>query len=202
MLSLVQETGGEAVSPSYENVATGTPPVANDLKAICATVISEGGFQDARGYPEAAGNGITAVSVTTRRPILSIRPSATFNSVVNRAMIILDGLDITCSGNPAYWELVYGGALTNADFASVGATTSTMDADVAATAITGGYTIQSGYVVAGSGSTRQSIRNGIASRLPLTLDAAGANPINLSVVVTSMSGTASVAASLNWRSLR
>lgn len=67
---------------------------------------------------------------------------------------------------------------------------------------TGGYTIQSGYVVAGSGSTRQSIRNGIASRLPLTLDAAGSNPINLSVVVTSMASSASVAAALNWRGLR
>lgn len=91
------------------------------------------------------------------------------------------------------------GTLTNADFA---ATASTLDADVAATAIEGGQTIQSGYVVAGSGSTRNSVRNGITSKLPLALDASGANPINLSVVVTSMSATASVAAALNWRSLR
>ena len=183
----------------HETAATGTPPAASDLKAICATVISEGGFQDARGYPGAASNGVTAIGVTTRRPILSIRPSATFNGIVNRSMIVLDSLDITCSGNPAFWELVYGGTLTNADFA---ATASTLDADVAATAIEGGQTIQSGYVVAGSGSTRNSVRNGITSKLPLALDASGANPINLSVVVTSMSATASVAAALNWRSLR
>lgn len=186
----------------YETVATGTPPAASDLKAICATVISEGGFQDARGYPESASNGVTAIGVTTRRPILSIRPSTTFNSIVNRSMIVLDSMDITCSGNPAFWELVYGGTVTTStSWASVGSH-SPMDVDTASTAITGGQTIQSGYVVAGAGSTRQSIRNGITSRLPITLNAAGSAPIELSVVVTSMSATASVAAALNWRSLR
>lgn len=185
----------------YENTATGTPDGTSDLKAICSSVISEGGFEDSRGYPHSVSNGATAISVTTRRPILSIRPSATFNSIVNRASILLDSLDLTAATNAAYWEIVYGGTLTNANFGTAGAT-STMDFDVAATAITGGQTIQSGFVAAGSGAARQSIRNGIASRLPLTLDAAGQNPINLSVVVTAMTGTSSVSAALNWRSLR
>lgn len=185
----------------YENVATGTLAGNSDLKAICATVISEGGFQDARGYPASVSNGISAIGVTTRRPILSIRPSATFNSIVNRTMIVLDSLDITASGNSAYWELVYNGTLsTTPSWTSVSDTS--IEADMASTAISGGLVIQSGFVTAGSGSTRQSIRNGIVSRLPLTLDAAGANPINLSVVVTSMTGTASVSAALNWRGLR
>lgn len=186
----------------WENAAVGTPSGTSDLKAICATVISEGGFEDARGFPHSASNGAVPVSVSTRRPILSIRPSATFNNVVNRAAIVLDSLDITASGNAAYWELVYGGTLaTTPSWASAGST-STMDVDTASTAISGGHVIQSGYVVAGTGSVRQSVRHGIGSRLPLTLDAAGANPIPLSVVVTSMSGSASVAAALNWRSLR
>lgn len=186
----------------YENTATGALAGDSDLKAICCSVISEGGFEDARGYPASVGNGATPISVTSRAPVLSIRPAATFNSVVNRSSIVLDSVDITTSGGAVYWELVYGGTLTTTpSWAAVNAS-SAVEVDKASTAISGGLTIQSGYVVAGAGSTRQSVRNGIASRLPLTLDAAGSNPINLSVVATSMSGTASVAAALNWRGLR
>jgi hypothetical protein len=185
----------------WETTATGAPGAARTLRSICASVISEGGFEDARGFPRAAGNGATPISVTTRRPILSIRPSATFNSIVNRSLILLDAIELTASGNAAYWELVYGGSLTNSSFATVGANAA-VDFDVAATAITDGITIQCGHVVASQGSTRNATRNGIASRLPLTLDAAGSNPLILSVVVTSMSGTASVSAALNWRNMR
>lgn len=187
----------------YENVATGTPAAANDLKAICSVVISEGGFEDGRGYPCSTGNGAAPISVTTRRPILSIRPAATFNSLPNRNAITLDSLDITASGNSAYWEIVYNGVpATTPSWAAVDSAYSEVEVDKASTAISGGHVIQSGYVTAGQGSTRQSIKHGISSRLPITLDAAGGNPIPVSVVVTSLTGTASVSAALNWRSLR
>ena len=38
--------------------------------------------------------------------------------------------------------------------------------------------------------------------LPLALDSAGANPIVFSVVATSVSGTANVAASVQWTEIR
>lgn len=187
----------------WENTATGELAGNSDLKTICASVISEGGFEQSRGYPAATGNGATPIGVTTRRPILSVRPAATFNSIVNRSTIVLDSLDITASGNPAYWELVHNGTLgSTPSWAAVDATASAVEVDKGSSTISGGTVIQSGYVVAGTGSTRQSVRNGITSRLPLTLDAAGLNPMALSVVATSLSGTATVAAALNWRELR
>lgn len=38
--------------------------------------------------------------------------------------------------------------------------------------------------------------------LPLTLDAAGANPVNFSIVVTSVSGTCNTAAAATWTEVR
>jgi hypothetical protein len=38
--------------------------------------------------------------------------------------------------------------------------------------------------------------------LPLTLNAAGSSPVNFSLVVTSVSGTANVAAAMTWTEVR
>ena len=183
------------------NVDGGT---ADIIKAICASVISEGGFESDRGIPFCSSNGTTTIGVTTRRPILSIRPKATFNSITNRGEIIITGINALAETNNAYLEIVYNGSLTGANFASVNADSIT-ESDVAATAISGGIVVNALYVPAASQGNQQSPGSnqlGLLSRLPLTLDKAGANPINLSVVATSFSATSNVTSSLYWQELR
>lgn len=58
------------------------------------------------------------------------------------------------------------------------------------------------FVVSGSGSSRNSASGGdFLNRLPLSLDIDGANPILLSIVCTSLSGTSNVTSSMNWREI-
>lgn len=73
----------------YEIENTGTAVSAtNDLIQICSTVVSEGGTDgELQTRLRSASNGVTTIGVTTRRPILSIRPKLTFNSIANRALI-------------------------------------------------------------------------------------------------------------------
>jgi hypothetical protein len=186
----------------YQMVST--TGAANDMYQICATVISEGGFEEQYGYPFATANGTTGVAVTTRRAVLSIRPAATFNSIVNRGTIIPQDLTVYCTGQPVYWELVYGAALGGSPSWAAANASSIVEKDVAGTTITGGLTLASGYLaVSGTGvNARASGASRLTSRLPLTLDSAGANPIVLSLVATSIPGTeATVFGSLSWREL-
>lgn len=183
----------------YEVEATGAIGGAADLVAICSTVASEGGYELEYGYQRSSGS-ITPISVTTRRPVRSIRPKATFNSIVNRGQIIAESIDVTAATNNCYWELVYGGVLTGASFGSAG-TNSIAETDVAATAISGGDVILSGFVVAGAGSSRSQTTASPLSRLPLTVDIAGANPIPLTLVATSFTGTCSLTSAITWREL-
>ncbi len=186
----------------YEIENTGTVASASTLTQICGSVISEGGFAFEYGIPYSTSNGTTTIAVTTRRPILSIRPKATFNSIVNRASITAQLVTVLANTNRAFVEVVYDGTLTGGTFAVDPA--GVAEADVEATAISGGIVIASFYVsTTGAGATQAGAgRNPISSRLPLTLDPAGANPINLSVVVTSMSATANVGATIDWAELR
>jgi hypothetical protein len=181
----------------YEVVNTGTLAGVTSLKQICSTVITEDGDDHDHGIGFTASNGITTINgINGRVPVLSIRPKATFNSIVNRGTILPTSIDIY-SSQTIYWELVYGGTLTTTpSFSSVSANSIT-EKDVASTVITGGEVLMSGYLVSGN-TVKQSISKDIFTKLPLTLDIDGANPKNLSVVVTDFSTNADVSAVINF----
>jgi hypothetical protein len=187
-----------------ENTANGA---AATMKCICGVVISEGGY-DKVGYPFAVGKGSTFTSVQTRRPVLSIKPRTTFNSIANRMEFDITGVEITSSTYTSYYEIVYNGVLTNASFANVDTTYSGMQYDITANAITGGIVIGAGYAVAGGPGANAT--GGIIQRVvkvPLTVNYAGTDADIISVVVTSCDTqtpprAASVGALISWQELR
>lgn len=195
----------------YEIENTGASAKNSFLRQICTAVISEGGFEEELGTPFSVSNGATEISVTTRRPILSIRPTQTFNSIANRGQIIPESFSVYSEDVAVFFEVVYGGTLTDASFADVDGTNSIVQRDIAATAISGGIVVASDFVAAsGVGSNNQPGvgKNTLLSKLPLTLNIAGGHPTSpftdsLSVVITSMTGAATdVSGALRWRELR
>jgi hypothetical protein len=200
-----------ALPMRYEISNTAVQGSNHTLDAICATVMSEGGFQLGLGYHFGASNGITSIGVTTRRAILSIRPKATFgpsNRVV-RGHIQPHELQLLAGTNNGYYELIYnptlttgGGALTWTSADAESTVEYCVHGDANAGAFTGGNVIENGYVATGSGSVRSVLESDLSSRIPLTLDQAGANPTALSIVITSMSGTCNANAAINWEEYR
>lgn len=186
----------------YEVHNTGATGGAKSLLSICSVVMSEGGFEFDRGIPFSANSSSTVNSVTTREPILSIRPKATFNSIVNRGSVIPQSIQAYADTTGALFEVIYGGTLTGASFASVNAN-SIAEQDTAASSISGGITVASFYVGASAQADGATLKE-LFSRLPLTLDIAGANPINLSVCATRIggTGTCNTAAVINWSEFR
>jgi hypothetical protein len=86
---------------------------------VCCSVQSEGA-SEARGFPQSQSPGITAIGVTTRRPIISIRPSDTFQGMTNRAHIDIEDYWLTASSNGSIYEVIIGGTLTGASWLPVG----------------------------------------------------------------------------------
>jgi len=187
-----------------ENTANGA---AATMKCICGAVVSEGGY-DKVGYPFAVGKGSTFTSVQTRRPVLSIKPRTTFNSITNRMEFDITGVEVTSGTYTSYYEIVYNGTLTNASFNNVNTTYSGMSYNTAANAITGGIVIAAGYAVAGGPGANAT--GGITQRVvkvPLTVNYAGTDADVISVVVTSCDTqdpprAASVGAVISWQELR
>lgn len=176
------------------------------LKAICCTVISEGGFEEGRGETFAA-SATTGRAATPRRAILSIRPKATLGGLVNRGTILPQDLSAVATGTNIITlvELVYNPTFTGTPTWSSASAESSVEwsvhGDAAAGAFTGG-TVVDAFFLAGTTGQRATQLSKIAARYPLTLDIVGANPRALSLVVTDIAGTATAYGTMSWREIR
>ena len=175
---------------------TGVAASTTTMKQICVAVSSEGGTSFPSVLHFAAANGITSVNVTTRAPVLSIRPKTTFNSFTNRSEIQVETVEVINGGGTSiFWELVYNGTLTGASFVDVDATNSAVQKDVSASAISGGIVVASGYV---GGSSKFSETVPLNTVLPFTLDLAGTTADIYSLCATSFGAAAATNAAFNW----
>jgi len=89
------------------------------INFVCCSVQSEGA-DEARGFLQSQNPGITAIGVTTRRPVFSIRPSATFSGLTNRGHIEIEDFWLSASTNSSIFEIVIGGTLSGASWLAVG----------------------------------------------------------------------------------
>ena len=188
----------------WEIVNTGAPAGAKTLTAICSTVFSEGGIDRELGHPFTHGNGATTRTIsTTPIPIISIRPATTFNSIANRVKVRPESIDVL-TDKDVFVQLIYApSSITNVSWQSP-VTHSSMETDIAGTAIAGGVIIQGGYVATGG---KKDVGSGLMpfiSKLPIALDAAGTDQSrSLSVVLTRVGDAdAAAVAQINWTEVR
>jgi hypothetical protein len=128
------------------------------MECVCAAVESEGGSDDAGAYSFIAGTAGVTVScpnTVALTPILSVRLKDTFAGIPYYGQVKLSGLDALVSGNPAYFELLWNATLTGGTWLnSVDTTYSGVEYDLGATAVSGGVSIDAGYLSTGSGNQK------------------------------------------------
>jgi len=121
------------------------------LKQICSTVLSEGGYEPKEMLfcinGPVAGNTLGS---TTFVPMCTIRLA----SARLDAIAVLKQINVACSSQNdlVSWKLVLNGTLTNETFAQTTESTN-VQVDIAATAISGGRVIETGYAQTGSINT-------------------------------------------------
>ncbi len=187
-------------------VNTTTVASASTMIIGNVNIVSEGATEESAAYNFAAGNGVTTLAVTTRRPIFSIRANTTGpnRTIQNFGQIIAKSLNVYASAS-VYYELVVNGTLTGATFAALNANSVAMT-DVAATALSGGTTVSSGYIAVASGggpgvTNDLSISNALSLYFPIVYSSLLNTQDTLSIVCTSFTGSANCAGSLSWTEL-
>lgn len=203
-------TGGETfMEIGYGNDANAigfrykiTANASATMKAICCSVKSEGGrdLADLPGLPRCTSTGVTEVTAsTTLIPIISVRSKSTLNSLENMILSIFKSVNVTTT-NPIRVAVINGGALTNASWSSVGATSS-MEADVSATAITGGTETITFYVADGAGASLGNASAPLGRDFLWYRQGSQTGILTIAAIKTGTTD-ASVLASINWEEIR
>lgn len=172
------------------------------MRAICATVKSEGGvvLAEMPGTQFSADRNVTPVTVSTALiPVLSIRVAATFNGFTNRAVYIPESFAIA-GDNPMRYAVFYRPALTGASWNAVDATYSGMEFDVAATAISGGVRVASDYFV--TGRNVSSNAQGALGRVTMALGRTGTSDILSLAAIRTGTNNSSTFGALGWREIK
>jgi hypothetical protein len=196
------QTANLPVRDEIEN--TGTTSGTNTFKTICCSVMSEGGNENFdAGHLNSASNGITPIALnTTLTPVLSIRPTATFGGVRNRAWYIPYSIDFLVTGNvDIAWQIVFGATLTGPTAFGLAFADSCVDVDVASTGYTGGVPVVRGYAPKGAASSSGVATATVAGRFPNSVDSLLGTQLGHTVVARSLSGTSAVVCAVNWREL-
>ena len=185
----------------YEITNTGTVASASQLKQICSTVISEGGYE-MNGLQGVAGTPInSAYTLTTAGvfyPLVSIR----LKSARLDAVAIMSAMSTIGTGNTVYynWKITRGGSITGGTWVS-GGTDSAVEYNITGTAFTSTNSVDlaSGYNVSsnqGGGST--DLLKEALFRFQLRRDSFTSTPEILTVLLATDTNGNDGYASMDW----
>lgn len=184
----------------YEIENTSVTASGSELLHICSSVFTEGDVRVFRSTRQSVNNGVSSISVTSRRAVLSIRSKGTFNGIVNRATVLISSFSAQTATNNILLEIIKGHVLGGPQSWSSVGNNSTLEIDVSGTTITGGDVLLSRYITSSSpvdaGTLRESILTGLRIDNGISLNFDGTHQI-LSIVATAQTGTADVLASLD-----
>jgi hypothetical protein len=186
------------------NAPSGVIASTTTMKAICMTVISEGGVDRPATFAFSITSGTSGITAGngTLTPIISIQPKLTFNSLVNRAFIFPTGIALSNTNSGVMWQFLYNATLGggSTSFSSAGSSTA-VNFDIGSTTVSGGILVAAGYN-GNAGANKVTLESVIASKFPFTLDINGANPDTYTFAVVGLGNTAPCWAEIDWTEIR
>jgi hypothetical protein len=177
-----------------------SPTATGTLQAICCDVESEGGVGSPNGFRFSAANAADVNTSGTRTHVLSIRPKATYNGVVNRMVILPEQIAAIVGSQSHLVEVLYNATLNGGTWTSASAR-SGVEVGLGHTITDPGTVIES-YFAAASAAARSTTAATVDSQYPIVLDIGGANPRAITVAATTFTGTGTARASVNWKEVR
>lgn len=188
----------------FEIENTATTATASTFKAVCATVISEGGYE-IRGRQRTVGTPITTpyamATAGTFYPIASLR----LNSGYSDGIAILRNISLSPVSSANYnWKIVSGGTVTGGTWANTDAS-SIVEYNINATSFTatGSTDVISGYATSTvqAGSVATQLGSGDVFSYQLERNGFTNTAITLTLLVTASASTSNAYASLDWQEI-
>jgi len=187
----------------YEIANTGITTSTSNLKQICSSVISEGGY-NLHGLQQAVGTPITTPRTLTTAgtfyPIVSIRLKTSPNNL--DAIAIITALSAMPIATGAYnWQIRASGTTGGGDWVSAG-DNSAVNYNITGTSHTGGRILASGFFTASNHTITQiDIPREALFKFQLERNGLTSTPFEITLVVASNGNGDTVVASMDWEEI-
>jgi len=185
----------------YEISNTSNTASSSQMKQICSSVISEGGYE-LRGSQQAVGTPITAARTLTTAgtyyPLVSLRLKTTRLD----AVVISTALSLVGSSTGIYnWRLVSSGTTSGGSWVSAG-TNSSVEYNLTATSYSGGRTLASGYfeTTTQSNFSLNILKEALFTN-QLERDGLSGTPFEFFIAVSAANNNETAFASLDWEEI-
>jgi hypothetical protein len=184
----------------YEIANTGITTSVSNLKQVCSSVISEGGY-NLNGIQQAVGIPVTTPRTLTTAgtfyPIISLRLKTSPNNL--DAIVILTALSAMPIATGAYnWQIRASGTTGGGTWVSAGVD-SAVEYNITGTSHTGGRILGSGFISASNqGTTQIDILKEALFKFQLERNGLTSTPFEISLVVASNGNGDTVVASMDW----
>jgi hypothetical protein len=187
----------------YEIENKGATSGPSELKQVCSSVLSEGGYE-LRGYQQAVGTSITAPKQLPTAGVLV--PVATIRLKPSRldAIVILTAISVMGIDTGIYqWSVIAGGTTTGGSENWINASVNgSVQYKLDATGITGGRTLATGYFTSNTqASTTIDILKEALFKFQLERNTFTDTPYELTLAVTASTNTELVHGSLDWEEI-
>lgn len=181
----------------YEIENTGTTSSSSSMKQICATVISNGGYQRHTESWSAARSSTVNVS-SDFYPLVSIRMATGRTDSV----IIPTGLTVLPIAQGNYeWALLRNATVTGGTWLSHTSSTGNVEYNISATSLTGGIAVLEGLLSSSNQANTAVTLDGNLQRWDLQLGRTNADvPVSdsLTLAIRSLGGNQSAIGAISW----
>jgi hypothetical protein len=185
----------------YEIENTGATSEASQMKQICSTVISEGGYE-LRGLQQAVGTDIETPrdlgNASAYIPIVSIR----LRSIRLDAIVILTALSIMGVGTGVYnWRVIARGVTSGGSWLPA-ADNSSVEYNLTGTSLSGGRVLASGFLTSSNSTTiTTDILKEALFKFQLERNSFTNTAYELTLAVASRDNGDDVYASMDWEEI-
>jgi hypothetical protein len=186
----------------YEIENTGATGSSSQMKQVCSTVISEGGYE-LRGLQQAVGTAITAPKALavagTFYPVVTVRLKAARPD----AIVISTALSLMGVNTGIYkWQVIASGTTAGGGAWQDAGVNSSVEYKLDATSITGGRILASGYFTSNAqGSTSIDILKEALFKFQLERNTFTGEQYELTLAVTASTNTELVHGSIDWEEI-
>jgi len=175
---------------------------SSTAKQICATVISEGGYEP-KGLGGTAGHSVTQKYDLTATGVFYPVAGIRLKSTRLDAAVVLAGISLVGTTNNATynWQLVTNTTSSGGTWVDPGANTD-VEYNLTATGFTGGRKLSEGYTVGSNqGSTVTDLGRADILKYQLERNSFTSTPFELMLIVQTDTAGADVLAAINWEEI-